>query len=390
MCLTHPVNSTPRTDLADAAGTAAAIAAPAPVAALPEAQAPTHAAPFDERVLSALTGAAVTLMASLGHRTGLFDAMTPLGWATSHEIAAAAGLAERYVREWASALATAGWLEVDPEGRFRLPPEHAAWLTRAAGASNLAVLAQHIPSIAMVENEVVDAFRTGAGVPYARYTRFHAVMAEDSGIAVLPALESHILPLVPGLAERLASGIRHLDVGCGRGLALLQLAARFPASRFHGLDVCAEVIVWARAEAERRGLTNVTFAVEDATTLDDGRHEGAWDLITTFDAIHDQAAPDRVLRGIAGALAAGGVYLMQDIHGSGHVFTDRENPLAPLLYAISTMHCTPVSLAQGGVGLGTMWGRPTALRLLRDAGFGDVRVERLAHDPQNDWFVARR
>jgi len=344
---------------------------------------------FDARFFEALTGAALMLMTSLGHRTGLFDAMAPLGWADSASIARAAGLSERYVREWASALATAGWLEVDPEGRFRLPAEHAACLTRAAGPGNFAVLAQHIPSMALVETDLVHAFRTGSGVPYARYERFHAVMAEDSGISVLPVLESHILPLVPGLTERLERGVRLLDVGCGRGLALLQLAARFPRSRFHGLDLCDEVVRWARAEAMQRGLTNVTFAVEDATALDTSAHIGQWDVVTTFDAVHDQAKPARVLHGIARALAPDGVYLMQDIHGSGHVYTDRDNPLAPLLYAISTMHCTPVSLAQGGDGLGTMWGRPTALTLLADAGFEDVCVHRLDHDPQNDWFVAR-
>jgi 2-polyprenyl-3-methyl-5-hydroxy-6-metoxy-1,4-benzoquinol methylase len=355
--------------------------------ALPDA---ATAQPFEDRVFSALTGAATTLMASLGHRTGLFDAMAPLDWATSHEIARAAGLSERYVREWASALATAGWREVDPDGRFRLPAEHAACLTRAAGAGNLAVLAQHIPSVALVEDDLVDAFRSGEGVPYARYTRFHAVMAEDSGMSVLPALESHVLPLVPGLAERLECGVRVLDVGCGRGLVLMALAARFPRSRFHALDLCEDVVQWARTEAARRGLPNVTFAAEDATQLATSDHAGQWDWVTTFDAIHDQAHPGRVLAGIACALAPGGVYLMQDIHGTGHVYTDRENPLAPLLYTLSTMHCTPVSLAQGGEGLGTMWGRPTALALLEAAGFTDVQVHRLAHDPQNDWFVARR
>jgi 2-polyprenyl-3-methyl-5-hydroxy-6-metoxy-1,4-benzoquinol methylase len=351
--------------------------------------APTTPSTFDTRYIDALTGAALILMTSLGHRTGLFDVMAPLGWADAATIARAAGLSERYVREWASALATAGWLDVDPDGRFRLPAEHAAFLTRAAGPSNLAVLAQHIPSMAMVESDLVEAFRTGSGVPYSRYERFHAVMAEDSGISVLPVLESHVLPLVPRLTERLERGARLLDVGCGRGLALLQLAARFPRSRFHGLDLCDDVVRWARAEAEQRGLTNVTFAVEDATDLETSTHVGQWDVVTTFDAVHDQARPARVLRGIARALAPDGVYLMQDIHGSGHVFTDRDNPLAPLLYAISTMHCTPVSLAQGGDGLGTMWGRPTALALLAAAGFEDVRVHRLDHDPQNDWFVAR-
>jgi hypothetical protein len=144
-----------------------------------------------------------------------------------------------------------------------------------------------------------------------------------------------------------------------------------------------------RNEADSRGLSNVTFEVRDATHLERTGEPGSRDLITTFDAVHDQADPLGVLRGIARMLSDDGVYLMQDIHGSGDVRSDRDNPLAPVLYAISTMHCTPVSLAQGGEGLGTMWGRPKALELLRKAGFSRVEVHQLEHDIQNDYFVAR-
>ena len=132
--------------------------------------------------------------------------------------------------------------------------EHAAFLTRAAAADNLAVFAQYIPLLGAVEDDIVACFKNGGGVPYARFPRFHEVMAEDSGQSVLSSLESHILPLVPGLAARLAAGLRALDVGCGRGRILHRLATLFPASRFTGIDLSADAINYARAEAARHVL----------------------------------------------------------------------------------------------------------------------------------------
>jgi 2-polyprenyl-3-methyl-5-hydroxy-6-metoxy-1,4-benzoquinol methylase len=351
---------------------------------------PSDAEAFDERFVRALNDAALVLMCSVGHRVGLFDALLGLGWADSREIAARAGLNERYVREWLGAMATGGVLDVDESDRFRLPASRAAFLTRAAGAGNLAVFAQYIPVLAGVEDEIVECFRSGGGVPYDHFPRFHEVMAEDSAMTVLSALEDAILPLVPGLVERLESGIRVLDVGCGRGRALLHLAARFPASEFHGLDLSEEAIRWARAEAGRRGLGNVWFEARDASTFDHSAEPEAFDLVTTFDAVHDQARPRAVLRGIARTLRPDGVYLMQDIHAHSRVHPNASHPLGPFLYTISCMHCMTVSLAQGGEGLGAMWGREKATELLREAGFREVTIHRLEHDVQNDYYVARK
>ncbi|MGH8058977.1 MAG: transcriptional regulator, partial [Candidatus Entotheonellia bacterium] len=190
---------------------------------------------FAGRFLTALNNGALCLMVSIGHRTGLFDVMSQLPPASSEEIAARAGLNERYVREWLGAMVTGGVVDVDPtNNRYSLPAEHAAHLTRAAGADNLAVFAQYIAVMGGVEDDIVECFRAGGGVPYAKFPRFHEVMAEDSGQSVLSSLESHILPLVPGLSDRLAKGIRVLDVGCGRGRILNRLATLYPDSRFVG------------------------------------------------------------------------------------------------------------------------------------------------------------
>lgn len=349
---------------------------------------PARAEAFAGRLLQCLNDGALCLMISIGHRTGLFDTLARTGAGTSAEIAARAGLNERYVREWLGAMLTGGIVDYAPaSARFSLPAEHAGGLTRAAAADNLAVFAQYIGALGYVESEIVECFRHGGGVPYSSYPRFHEVMAEDSGQSVLSTLESHILPLVPGLSERLAQGIDVLDLGCGRGLVLAELAARYPASRFTGIDLSTDAISWAREHSGER--PNLRFEARDLSDYADWAPAAAYDFITTFDAIHDQAQPLAVLKGIRRALRPAGVYLMQDISGTGHVHKDVEHPIGTLLYTVSCMHCMTVSLAQGGEGLGAMWGEEKTLEYLKLAGFGQVQTRRLAHDVQNNWYVVR-
>jgi SAM-dependent methyltransferase len=276
----------------------------------------------------------------------------------------------------------------DPVARtYHLPPEHAALLTRAAAPNNLAAFMQYPAVLGEVESRIVECFRQGGGVPYSEFKRFHEVMAEDSGQTIVAALFDHVLPLVPGLVGKLERGIDVLDLGCGRGIALAALARRFPRSRFLGIDFSVEAITWARSQVEQDGLANLRYEVRDAGAID---YENAFDFIATFDAVHDQAHPDRVLRNIARALRPDGVYLMQDIHASSSHHGDMDHPAGPLLYTISTMHCMTVSLAAGGMGLGTMWGRETARRMLGEAGFSRIRIERLAHDFQNDYYIVQK
>jgi SAM-dependent methyltransferase len=237
-----------------------------------------------------------------------------------------------------------------------------------------------------VEDEIVECFHHGGGVPYEAYHRFHEVMAEDSGQVVDSILVSRIVPLVPGLEERLQAGIDVLDVGCGSGRAMQRLAEAYPRSRFAGYDFSEEAVARARRGAEERGLANVRFEVRDAAALGE---RSAWDLVTTFDAIHDQAHPARVLAGIRAALRPGGVYLMQDIAASSRLEDNVDHPLGPLFYAVSCMHCMTVSLASGGEGLGTLWGEQRALTMLEEAGFSRVLVHRLDEDIQNAYFVAQ-
>lgn len=348
----------------------------------------SRAEAFAGRVADLLDAGAAAAMMSLGHRLGLFETLAHRSApADSATIAANAGLAERYVREWLAAMVIAGIVEYVPEtGRYRLPPEHAACLTEGAPLGNLAVYAQHVALFGKVEDQTIRNFETGGGTGYDDYPCFHKVMAEDSGQTVTAGLFDHILPLAPELAGRLAAGIDVMDAGCGRGAALIAMARRYPWSRFVGYDLCADAIEFALAQAHEEGLQNVSFETRDLTGY---AEPGRWDFVTSFDAVHDQKDPLGLLKGLRKSLKPGGVYLMQDIGASANLEENRDFPFATLLYAVSAVHCTPVSISQGGEGLGTMWGWETAERFLHQAGFGSIERHVLPHDPMNVWFVAR-
>jgi SAM-dependent methyltransferase len=342
---------------------------------------------FAGRVLGVVNDGMLALMLSVGHRTGLFDTMAGLEPADSAAIAGAAGLQERYVREWLGAMVTGGLVEYDAASQsYWLPPEHAASLTRAAGPGNLASFTQYLAMLGQVESDIVASFRDGGGVPYAKFPDFTRLMAEDSALVFDLALIDTILPLVEGLPERLAGGIDVADVGCGSGHAINLMAAAYPASRFVGYDFSSSAIAAAKAEAAALGLANATFEERDVATWN-GPAE--FDLVTTFDSVHDQAHPDTMLRGIHEMLRPDGTYLCVDVRASSDVAENVEHPLGPFLYTISCMHCMTVSLALDGAGLGAMWGEQKALEMLAEAGFTDVRVETVDGDIGNSYYVAR-
>ena len=349
---------------------------------------PAKAEAFGGQVVGILNGACLTYMLSIGHQTGLLDTMATLRPSTSEEIAEASGLNERYVREWLGALATGGIVEYDASRRtYALPPEHAASVTRAAGPGNLAAFAQFFAEMGTVEQGIVKSFRNGGGVGYEGFPRFQELMKEESGQVFDATLTDVTLPLVPGLIERLQAGIDVADVGCGSGHAINLMAQAFPKSRFTGYDFSDEGIAEGKAEAKAIGLKNATFEKKDAATLDGSKQ---FDLITTFDSVHDQAKPRRVLKGIYDALKPGGTYLCVDIAASSELADNLEHPMGPFLYTISTMHCMTVSLAYGGEGLGTVWGEQKAIELIKEAGFKDVTVEKVEGDILNNYYITTK
>ena len=343
---------------------------------------------FGEKIGGILNGGMLALMVSIGHRTGLFDTMAGLPPSTSEEIAAAAGLDERYVREWLGAMATGGIAVHDgAAGTFALPAEHAMFLTRAAGPGNFASITQFVALLGKVEGDIVECFRNGGGVPYASYPEFQRLMGEESAQTFDATLTDVTLHLVDGLVDRLREGIDVADVGCGQGHAVNLMAEAFPSSRFVGYDFSEEGVAAGRAEAEAKGLANATFEVRDVSELD---VVGAYDFVTAFDAIHDQRNPAKVLRAIHDALRPGGTFLCVDVKADSSVAGNLDHPLAPFFYTVSTMHCMTVSLALGGAGLGTVWGEQKALEMLGEAGFEDVTVESVEGDIINNYYVARR
>jgi ubiquinone/menaquinone biosynthesis C-methylase UbiE len=336
------------------------------------------------RLMQVFDDGAIAVLASIGHSTGLFETLATLPPATSEQVADAAGLNERYVREWLGGIVTAGIVDYDPAARtYSLREDYRPFVTGRT-ADNIARQFRYITLMGQVVPKIVERFRTGGGLAYADYPDFHAVMAEDSASTNDAALVEAILPLT-GLVERLRAGLDVVDVGCGQGHAINLMARAFPASRFTGIDFSDESLAVARSEAADWGLANARFTTQDATTITDA---AAYDLVTAFDAIHDQAHPGTVLANIRRALRTGGTFLMVDINASSRLEDNVDLPWASFLYAASLTHCMAVSLGQGGEGLGTVWGVQTAERMLHEAGFTSVVRHEFPDDPFNAYFVA--
>ena len=340
---------------------------------------------FTQTMLGIMNGGALSLMMSIGHKTGLFDAMDGATPATSAEIAERSGLSERYVREWLSAMACGGIIDYDVAAQtFQLPAEHAGLLTRRSGPLNLTVPMQQVALLGEVEADIVEAFHSGGGVPYDKFPRFQALMSEQSGNRFDRTLIDHIVPLL-GIQEQLDQGIDVADVGCGSGRALSILGSAFPNSRFVGFDVSEDGI--AAAQQNSAGLSNVSFQVCDAAQLDPVEQ---FDVVTTFDTIHDQAHPMDVLLGVHRMLRSAGTYLCVEPKASSLLEENIADPMAPFMYTVSTMHCMTVSLAYDGEGLGTAWGHQTATEYLTDAGFTNIEITGVRDDRSNNYFISKK
>jgi 2-polyprenyl-3-methyl-5-hydroxy-6-metoxy-1,4-benzoquinol methylase len=346
---------------------------------------PARAEAFAGRMMGVLSGSLLNSMVDIGHRTGLFVAAAE-GPATSQQLAARAGLTERYVREWLGAMTTGGVIDYDVENEtYVLPAEHACLLTTPMGMGPLAVsntvLAKHV-------GQIVRAFQEGGGVPYAAYTpEFTDVMdAMGRGVFDTLLLDAYV-PLAPGLAEKLAAGARVADVACGTGHALVILAREFPASTFVGYDLDEHAIARARAEASGAGLKNINFELVDVARIAPSK---PFDVVFVFDALHDQVDPDAVLGRIRDALVPGGMLFMREPRGGDNLAENLANPMAPVMYSLSTLHCLTVSLAHGGAGIGTVFGEQHARRLLRAAGFDEAAVHPAPGHPFDAVYVTNK
>jgi SAM-dependent methyltransferase len=343
---------------------------------------PAEVEAFAGQLMPILMGGLLSHLVDLGDRTGLFAAVAQ-GPGTSDEIAQRAGLHERYVREWLSAMATARIVAFDPTTMtFSVRPEHAVLLVGNGSVTPLAatntVFAQYLPELARV-------FREGGGIPYADYCPdFSEAMERMSRGGHDQFLIDAYLPVAPGLVERLRDGANVADVACGAGHALVLMGKAFPASRFTGYDLDEGAIARGRAEAAAEGLTNVTFEVADIAQLST---DEPFDVVFVFDAIHDQAAPERVLAQIRRSIAPDGIFFLREPRAADSLEANLENPMAPVMYSVSTLHCLTVSLAHDGAGIGTAFGEQHARRLLADAGFEDPSVHPAPGQPFQAVYV---
>jgi SAM-dependent methyltransferase len=340
---------------------------------------------FGGQLISILKGGLLSMMVDIGHRTGLF-ALTARGWLTSAQIAERSGLHERYVREWLGAVTTGGIVEYDAAAEtFRLPPEHAAVLT---GTMNMAPMAVANTVLAKHVHQIVEAFQHGGGVPYAAFAPEFTDVMDNMGRGVFDAfLVDAYLPLAPGLTECLRAGARVADFACGTGHALVILARAFPASTFVGYDLDEHAIARARAEASGAGLSNVSFELADVARLELDR---ALDVAFMFDALHDQVDPDAVLGCIHASLVPGGTLFLREPHAADSLAGNLANPMAPVMYSLSTLHCLTVSLAHGGAGIGVVFGEKRARRLLTGAGFDEIHVQAAPGQPFDAVYTAHR
>ncbi|WP_108666991.1 class I SAM-dependent methyltransferase [Euzebya rosea] len=341
----------------------------------------TRSRAFSQRLMSMYGEAMLTNAIALGARTGLTAAFAEAP-GTSAEIAARAGMHERYVREWLHALVVGGVAE-HADGTFSLPPEHAISLTGDSFLNTTAIAAMAAAAGGNLDG-LAHAFTTGEGTPFHDQAGdMPAMMDRLSRARYETFLIDSYLGQVDGLAQDLDAGIRVADIGCGTGRVALLIATAFPDSRVTGIDLSAPSIATARAAARDEGVDNVTFVEGRIDQLD-----GPQDLITAFDVIHDLGHPAEAVAHVRSCLADGGRFVMCDSAAPASLDAQAELPWAPMMYGLSMFGCVGTARSQGGEGLGNMWGQDAAVALLRDAGFGDVEVLPAKGDPMNAIYVA--
>ena len=321
----------------------------------------------------------------VGDRLGLYRALAD-GPALPEELARRTGTAPRYVEEWLRGQAAGGYVEYDPaSGRYSLTPEQAFALTDpdgpifAPGAFQLALGALR------AEPQITEAFRTGAGLGWHQHD-------EDvfSGCERFfrPGYSAHLMtewiPALDGVEERLRSGIRVADVGCGHGASTVLMAEAYPESVFTGSDYHQDSIDQARKRASEAGLAGrVQFEAAGAQSFGGG----PYDLVTTFDALHDMGDPLGAARHVRSRLTPDGTWMIVE-PAAGNSVGENLNPVGRVYYSFSAFLCVPSALSQeGGYSLGAQAGEEPIRRLVTDAGF--TRFRRAAERPFNNVYEAR-
>ena len=330
----------------------------------------------------------VSMMVFLGLRLGLYKTLSDAGPVTSDELAGRTELHERWLREWLQGQAAAGVIEYKGDGRFELSPECAVLLT---DENDLRYLGSHFDSLPRriaTAQQLPESFRTGLGQTWDGRGPDSAEETEQQfGNWHRQALVPTALPLLDGALEKLAGGAKVADVGCGAGIALIEMAKAFPDSEFHGYEISEGAIARAEHNRDEAGTANVAFhnVARDPLPAD-----ASFDLITTFDCLHDMTQPQEAAAAIRAAIRPDGLWFIVDINGAATFEENLENPLSAMMYAVSVLGCLSSSLSEpGAVGYGTLGLPEPAMReLAREAGFTRFRRLDLPH-PVNAFYEVR-
>jgi 2-polyprenyl-3-methyl-5-hydroxy-6-metoxy-1,4-benzoquinol methylase len=342
-----------------------------------------------ENVFGLLGGAVVSAMIYLGDRMGLYRAMQSGEPVTSDELARKMGLHERWIREWLQGQASAGLIDYKGEGRFALSPEAACVLADENSPLFLAGGFCALPSQMAILERLPESFRTGLGLPY-------DALGPDGarGVERLLApwyrtqLVPVALPKLDGVVAKLKAGAKVADIGCGGGIAAIELAKAFPQSAFHGYDISQYALERADANKAQARVSNVTF--HDAK-LQPIPADASFAFISTFDCLHDMAHPEIVIATIRKALKPDGTWMIADIHGQPSFEQNlTDNPLAALMYGFSVLCCMSSAMSEpGGAGLGTLgFPEPVARRMVAEAGFTRFKSHDL-DNPINAYYEVR-
>lgn len=344
---------------------------------------------YAREVFGALSGAMTSAMIYLGDQLGLYRTLADAGAVTSDQLAERTGLSERWLREWLQQQGAAGILDYQGEGRFELSPEGEALLADETHPSFGAGFFSSLPQQMGVLERLPESFRTGRGLPYDAFGP-EGARGIERGLApwfralLVPA----VLPRLDGVVEALDAGVAVADVGCGAGVALLEMARAYPRSRFHGYDISRHALARAERNRVEVGVQNASF--HDAA-LEPLPEDARFAFVTTFDCLHDMTDPAAMIAAIRRAIRPDGTWLIADIKGRPTYEQNvAENPMAAMMYGTSVLSCMSSALSEeGGLGLGTLgFHEKRAREMVAAAGFGRFEPLDLRH-PVNAFYVVR-
>lgn len=340
---------------------------------------------FMEKLVGDMGGAAMLATIIVGEELGLYRAMADGKPTSPEELAARTGCNARLVREWLSAQAASGYVELEG-GAFRLPPEQAMALAVEDSPVYVAGGASVVSTMYLDKDKIVKAMRGDGALPWGDH---HPCMFSGTERFFRPGYRAHLvsswLPALEGVVPRLQAGAQVADVGCGHGASTVVMAQAFPKSRFFAFDYHAPSIETARKRAAEAGVSDrVRFEVASAKSYV-GRD---FDLICFFDCLHDMGDPEGAARHALEALKPDGAVLLVEPFANDKL-QDNLSPIGRMFYAASTFICTPNSLSQEvGLGLGAQAGEARLREVFTRAGF--TRFRRATETPFNLILEARR